>query len=73
MGLWVEQLVAESLGKDGTGVVPIVGEPLGPPTVYGDDRLFLSQLPIDRARGRRPPGHRSVAPTPAPTASATWP
>jgi transaldolase / glucose-6-phosphate isomerase len=46
MGLWVEQLVAESLGKDGTGAVPIVGEPLGAPGVYGDDRLFLSQLPI---------------------------
>jgi len=46
MGLWVEQLVAESLGKDGTGAVPIVSEPLGAPTVYGHDRLFLSQLPI---------------------------
>jgi glucose-6-phosphate isomerase len=47
MGLWVEQLVAESLGKDGTGAVPIVGEPLGPPDVYGDDRTFLAQVPID--------------------------
>ena len=47
MGLWIEQLVAESLGKDGTGAVPIVSEPLGPPDVYGDDRLFLSQVPID--------------------------
>ena len=50
MGLWIEQLVAESLGKDGTGAVPIVSEPLGPPAVYGDDRLFLSQLPIDELR-----------------------
>ncbi|MFZ6003459.1 MAG: glucose-6-phosphate isomerase [Actinomycetota bacterium] len=41
VGLWLEQLIAESLGKDGTGVVPIVGEPLGPPAVYGDDRLFV--------------------------------
>lgn len=41
LGLWVEQLVAESLGKDGTGAVPVVGEPLGSPEVYGDDRLFL--------------------------------
>lgn len=41
LGLWLEQLVAESLGKDGTGVVPIVGEPLGAPEVYGDDRIFL--------------------------------
>jgi len=41
-GLWLEQLIAESTGKDGTGVVPIVGEPLGPPEVYGDDRLFVA-------------------------------
>jgi len=57
MGLWVEQLVAESLGKDGTGAVPIVGEPLGPPAVYGDDRLFLSQLPIDELQAA---GHPAV-------------
>jgi glucose-6-phosphate isomerase len=47
MGLWIEQLVAESLGKDGTGVVPIVGEPVGDPAVYGDDRVFFAQVPID--------------------------
>ncbi|MGH9274159.1 MAG: glucose-6-phosphate isomerase [Acidimicrobiales bacterium] len=47
MGLWVEQLVAESLGKDGTGAVPIVGEAVGDPSVYGDDRVFLAQVPID--------------------------
>src|SRR5690625_3023151 len=40
-GLWVEQLVAESTGKDGTGVVPVVGEPLGAPDDYGNDRLFV--------------------------------
>jgi transaldolase / glucose-6-phosphate isomerase len=40
-GLWVEQLVAESTGKHGRGVVPVVGEALGPPDVYGDDRLFV--------------------------------
>ena len=39
-GLWLEQLIAESLGKDGTGVVPIVGEPLGAGE-YGHDRLFV--------------------------------
>lgn len=39
-GLWVEQLVAESTGKNGVGVVPIAGETLGPATVYGDDRVF---------------------------------
>jgi transaldolase/glucose-6-phosphate isomerase len=47
MGLWIEQLVAESLGKDGTGAVPIVGEPVGPPDVYGTDRVFLSQIPLE--------------------------
>ncbi len=40
-GLWLEQLLAESTGKHGTGVVPVAGEPLGPATVYGEDRLFV--------------------------------
>jgi glucose-6-phosphate isomerase len=40
-GLWVEQLVAESTGKKGVGIVPIVGETLGAPHVYADDRLFV--------------------------------
>ncbi|MDR1990261.1 MAG: hypothetical protein LBQ09_08540, partial [Acidobacteriaceae bacterium] len=40
-GLWVEQLVAESTGKEGHGVVPIAGEPLGDPAVYGSDRFFV--------------------------------
>jgi glucose-6-phosphate isomerase len=39
-GLWVEQLVAESTGKNGTGIVPIAGEPLAEPSAYGTDRLF---------------------------------
>jgi transaldolase / glucose-6-phosphate isomerase len=40
-GDWVEQLIAESTGKSGTGVLPVVGEPLGSPEVYGDDRVFV--------------------------------
>ncbi len=40
-GDWVEQLIAESTGKEGTGILPVVGELLGPPEVYGDDRLFV--------------------------------
>jgi hypothetical protein len=40
-GAWIEQLVAESTGKQGTGIVPVVGEPLGDPEVYGEDRLFV--------------------------------
>lgn len=39
--LWLEQLIAESLGKELTGIVPIVGEPPGSPTVYGTDRVFV--------------------------------
>lgn len=39
-GLWLEQLIAESTGKEGTGVVPLADEPIGPPGVYGSDRLF---------------------------------
>jgi transaldolase/glucose-6-phosphate isomerase len=42
IGLWIEQLVAESTGKEGKGIVPINGEQLGRPTLYGDDRLFVS-------------------------------
>ncbi|MCI4327743.1 MAG: bifunctional transaldolase/phosoglucose isomerase [Thermoplasmata archaeon] len=38
---WVEQLVAESTGKIGKGIVPVVGEPLAPPGSYGSDRLFV--------------------------------
>ncbi|HEV3401311.1 MAG TPA: hypothetical protein VG078_05775, partial [Acidimicrobiales bacterium] len=41
-GLWLEQLIAESTGKRGTGVLPVVGEPLGAPEHYGDDRLFVA-------------------------------
>jgi hypothetical protein len=40
-GLWVEQLIAESTGKHGKGIVPVVDEPLGAPEAYGDDRTFL--------------------------------
>jgi len=38
---WIEQLVAESTGKEGRGILPVVGEPLGDPDVYGSDRLFV--------------------------------
>jgi transaldolase / glucose-6-phosphate isomerase len=39
-GAWLEQLLAESTGKLGKGIVPVDGEPLGVPSVYGNDRLF---------------------------------
>lgn len=40
-GAWIEQLLAESTGKEGKGILPVVDEPLGPPAVYGADRVFL--------------------------------
>lgn len=42
LGLWIEQLVAESTGKEGKGILPVNGELLGSPEVYGNDRLFVS-------------------------------
>lgn len=39
-GGWLEQLVAESTGKQGRGIVPVDGEMLGTPEVYGEDRIF---------------------------------
>ncbi|MFL5403968.1 MAG: bifunctional transaldolase/phosoglucose isomerase [Gemmatimonadales bacterium] len=41
-GLWAEQLIAESTGKEGKGILPVAGEPLGTPGVYGEDRVFVS-------------------------------
>jgi transaldolase/glucose-6-phosphate isomerase len=41
LGAWLEQLIAESTGKHGTGIVPVDGEPLGAPGVYGADRVFV--------------------------------
>ena len=42
LGLWIEQLIAESTGKDGKGILPVTGESFGDPSVYGDDRVFVS-------------------------------
>src|SRR5215470_7306880 len=42
LGPWIEQLLAESLGKDGRGIVPVDDEPLGSPVVYGEDRVFVA-------------------------------
>ena len=59
LGAWLEQLLAESTGKAGKGLIPVDREPLGPPEVYGADRLFvylrLQSAPDsaqDRAVGR---------------------
>ena len=40
LGAWLEQLLAESTGKEGKGIVPVDRERLGPPEAYGDDRVF---------------------------------
>jgi transaldolase/glucose-6-phosphate isomerase len=41
LGMWLEQLLAESTGKEGRGVLPVSGEPLGSPSVYSEDRFFV--------------------------------
>jgi glucose-6-phosphate isomerase len=40
LGAWLEQLIAESTGKTGKGITPVDREPVGPPSVYGKDRVF---------------------------------
>ncbi len=46
VGAWLEQLIAESTGKHGLGIIPLAGEPVGEPGVYGGDRIF-AYLRID--------------------------
>jgi transaldolase/glucose-6-phosphate isomerase len=41
LGAWLEQLIAESTGKIGKGLIPVDREPLGAPSVYGSDRVFV--------------------------------
>jgi transaldolase/glucose-6-phosphate isomerase len=47
-GAWAEQLIAESTGKNGHGLIPVDGEPIGAPAFYGDDRLFVHLTLGDR-------------------------
>ena len=51
-GLWVEQLVAESTGKQGRGILPVAGEPLLDPVAYGEDRVFIHLRDDARADAR---------------------
>jgi transaldolase / glucose-6-phosphate isomerase len=46
-GLWVEQLIAESTGKQGKGILPVVDEPIGAPESYGNDRTFMYLRRVD--------------------------
>jgi hypothetical protein len=66
-GLWIEQLIAESTGKNGTGIVPIAGEPLADPSRYGIDRLFV-RMRVHGAPGEdtRDAGIRAIKATQAP-------
>src|SRR3990172_7170935 len=51
-GDWLEQLIAESTGKQGAGILPVVGEALASPQAYGDDRLFV-QLQLGEDPGEQ--------------------
>ncbi len=66
--MWLEQLLAESTGKDSTGLIPVAGEPLGVPENYGEDRLFvviqLRDQPLaddDRVKALRAAGNPILA------------
>jgi glucose-6-phosphate isomerase len=55
LGLWIEQLIAESTGKEGTGILPVSGETLGAPDVYGNDRQFVAtslEQPSEETKSR---------------------
>jgi transaldolase/glucose-6-phosphate isomerase len=54
-GAWAEQLIAESTGKKGTGLIPVDGEPLGAPDLYGEDRFFIDL----QTRSEADPAHES--------------
>ena len=56
LGMWLEQLLAESTGKEGTGLLPVAGEPLGEASLYGADRVFAyfrlpGEAAVDLERG----------------------
>ena len=61
LGAWVEQLVAESTGKDGRGIVPVVGEPVGPPEHYGADRVFVTLGALSGATAATVAGLRAAS------------
>ncbi len=68
-GLWIEQLIAESTGKEARGILPVADEPLGDVGAYGEDRVFIrlrdEQSPVadhderlaELADGRPSPAH----------------
>src|SRR3989339_691159 len=54
LGGWIEQLLAESTGKEGKGILPVIGEPWGTPELYGADRVFCSVRLQNDASGEAP-------------------
>jgi transaldolase/glucose-6-phosphate isomerase len=61
IGLWLEQLLAESTGKQGTGILPVAGEPLGGPEVYGNDRVFVQVRTLESPGAEEHPMLRALA------------
>ncbi|MHC2001611.1 bifunctional transaldolase/phosoglucose isomerase [Methylobacterium sp. CM6241] len=59
-GAWAEQLIAESTGKDGKGLIPVDGEPVGVPAVYGRDRFFVYLRLDNRADAQQDEAVRSL-------------
>jgi glucose-6-phosphate isomerase len=59
LGMWLEQLMAESTGKGGTGLLPVADEPLGDPAVYGEDRVF-AHIRLGRDEGALDHGVRGL-------------
>lgn len=60
LGHWIEQLVAESTGKRGRGILPVEAERIGPPSVYGEDRLFVAYGPLEGLEDLEAAGHPVV-------------
>ena len=64
LGAWIEQLVAESTGKEGTGILPVDLEGLGDADVYGEDRVVRQARPGETWRRRGWPGGSWTWPPP---------
>ncbi len=71
LGAWLEQLLAESTGKEGTGLVPIDGEPPGPPEAYGEDRVFVYLALEGESDERRGEALQALAAAGQPTMTLT--
>jgi transaldolase / glucose-6-phosphate isomerase len=73
LGDWVEQLIAESTGKEGKGILPVVGETIGGPGVYGNDRLFVHVQLATETRERIDPKLEALKAAGHPLVSFTLP